>query len=108
MDWTKVDEDLEGLKELKKQLMQFEENDEIFDDGRRNDDAVDFCCMCWCLGMTVNEIRGEFLALPAIKNHPTREILALDHIERVVPYLDSWGKRGTMDAMQYSINYKEV
>lgn len=81
----------------------FFEDPKAFHAGRRNDDAVDFSIICHCLGV---DPREEFDKLCV--EHDFKKVdydLAVDHMERVEPYLDRWGEEGTMDAMVYCINY---
>ena len=71
--------------------------------GRRNDDAVDFSIICWCLGLDPMQKFDELC-----KQHGfsiTDYSLARDHMERVALYLNTWGAKGTDEAMVYSINY---
>lgn len=81
----------------------FLENELAFSDGRKNDDAVDMCIICHCLGYDVDDLVDEM----ANKFDWTRRryVEAMEHIERVKPYCDKWGDPGTMDAMVYCINY---
>ena len=81
----------------------FFDNPNCFLVGERNDDAVDFCIMTWCLGLNPVD---EFNKL--VETHDwnkTQESLAREHIDRVVPYLNKWGTKNTMEAMAYAINY---
>lgn len=71
--------------------------------GRRNNCAVDFCIMSWCLGLNPVD---EFNKL--VEEHPwdDKKVAACrEHIDRVVPYLKKWGTKGTMEAMAFAINY---
>ena len=96
MDYTR--EDL--IKIIKKD---FSENKYAFDTGRRNDDAVDLSIICHCAGVDVNDVIDAM----SVEHEWTKKRydLTMEHIERVQPYLDSWGKSRTMDAMVYCINY---
>lgn len=90
--------------ELLKQLNEnFFDNPNCFWRGERNNDAVDFCIITWCLGLNPVD---QFNKLAEI--HDWKEIqesLAREHIDRVVPYLNKWGTKNTMEAMAYAINY---
>lgn len=103
-EWTR--EDLEKI--LKKD---FYDDIHVFEEGRRNGDAVDFSIICWCLGL-YPEDEYEYLFLKQERKYARNPgLLSVDYIEgsahmdRVRPYLDKWGKKGTMDAMVYCINY---
>lgn len=78
-------------------------NPDAFKPGRRNDDAVDMCCIAWCLNMNPYDV------FDTIKIHHAwiyvQEKAAKEHVDRVMKYLPKWGKRGTMEAMDYAINY---
>ena len=90
--------------ELLKQLNEnFWDNPNCFCKGERNDDAVDFCIMTWCLGLNPVD---EFNKLVE-KDYwnPVQIQLIREHIDRVVPYLNKWGTKNTMEAMAYAINY---
>jgi hypothetical protein len=76
----------------------------MFTSGRRNDDAVDFSIVCWCLDYDPMEKFDE-LAIEHGFFDDTQYDIAKEHMERVQPYLEDWGERGTMDAMKYCINY---
>lgn len=81
----------------------FFENTKAFDDGRRNDDAVDFSIICHCLGV---DPMDKFRELARHQEWTaTRLLLTQEHMERVEPYLDKWGEEGTMEAMAYAIDY---
>lgn len=78
-------------------------NPKVFTSGRRNDDAVDFSIICWCLGL---DPFFEFGRLSVIRDWSSNQIdVNREHIERVYPYLYKWGAKGTMEAMVYSIDY---
>ena len=78
-------------------------NPDVFKPGRRNDDAVDMCCIAWCLDM------DPYYVLDIIKLRrawsSAQEDAAKEHVDRVMEYVPNWGKRGTMEAMVYAINY---
>lgn len=79
-------------------------NPDVFKPGRRNDDAVDMCCIAWCLDMNPQDI------LLYIKTYhydwSSHDYnAAREHVDRVMKYVPKWGKRGTMEAMDYAINY---
>lgn len=78
-------------------------NPDVFKPGRRNDDAVDMCCIAWCLDM------DPYYVLNIIKLRRAwsyaQENAAKEHVDRVMEYVPNWGKRGTMEAMVYAINY---
>lgn len=81
----------------------FSENPYAFDTGRRNDDAVDLCIICHCAGIDVRDVIDSMST-----EHDWTKVrydLTMEHIERVEPYLESWGTPGTMEAMVYAINY---
>ena len=75
-----------------------------FKSGRRNDDAVDLSIICWCLGInpyaTLIAIEKEQGGWSIDDRHSINE-----HMNRVKPYLERWGTRGTMEAMAKAINY---
>lgn len=81
----------------------FIQNPNVFKPGRRNDDAVNMCCIAWCLDKNPLDI------LVTIKERRNWSIeqykAAKEHVDRVVNYLPNWGKRGTMEAMDYAIDY---
>lgn len=82
-------------------------DDEFADDGRRNDDAVDFSLACFVLELDPKTEAKKIL--DKFKEHPMsidrygykivsnakeegirRFILFEEHLERVEPYLDTW------------------
>lgn len=82
----------------------FLNNDKAFSTGRRNNDAVDMSIIAWCLDKEPTEV------LAKIEDNQggwseTQQELVREHMERVAEYLPRWGTRGTMEAMDYSINY---
>lgn len=78
-------------------------NPEVFKPGRRNDDAVDLCCICRCLNLDPNMVFG---AIRIRHQWNTKQYQkAREHMNRVMDYYENWGTPGTMEAMQYSINY---
>lgn len=81
-------------------------NDGAFASGRRNDDCVDSMIICHCLDRDWH----EWFAKVADDRQGTTftkvdimEVMA--HAERIEPYLEKWGRAGTMEAMAYAINY---
>ena len=90
--------------ELLEQLNEnFFDNPNCFYKGKRNDDAVDFCIITWCLGL--NPI-DEFNKLVVRHGWSIMQAgFARNHVCRVVPYLNKWGAKNTMEAMAYAINY---
>ena len=96
MSYTK--EDLEKILEEC-----FRGNDKAFQDGRKNDDAVDMSIICHCLGYCVYDIIDVMADSHGWTKRRYDE--TMEHINRVQPYLNSWGEPGTMDAMVYCINY---
>lgn len=78
-------------------------NPNVFKPGRRNDDAVDMCCIAWCLDMDPQDVLSDIDDSHewSINDYNT----AKEHVDRVMKYLPNWGKRGTMEAMVYAINY---
>ena len=96
MSWTK--------EELEKILKDdFTECKDAFKDGHKNDDAVDMSIICHCLGLDVKKLVDKMSY--DFDWTVARYEEAMEHIERVQPYLDRWGESGTMDAMVYCINY---
>lgn len=92
------------LEDLGKILKKdFFENRYAFTRGRRNDDAVDFSIICHCIGVDPMEQFDDLCAEHKIEG--VDYDLAMEHMERVQPYLDKWGEEGTMDAMVYCIDY---
>lgn len=78
-------------------------NPDVFKSGRRNDDAVDMCCIAWCLDMDPQDV---LLDIKQRRNWTSHDYdAAKEHVDRVMKYLPNWGKRGTMEAMVYAINY---
>jgi len=78
-------------------------DDRCFKVGRRNDDAVDFCIISWCLGYNPVDKFNELAAQH--KWDESQYDVAREHIDRIVPYLSKWGTKGTIEAMDYAINY---
>lgn len=79
-------------------------NPDAFKPGRRNDDAVDLSIICWCLNLE------PYTVLLAIEKEQGGWSIndwrgIEEHMNRVKPYLDGWGTRGTMEAMAKAINY---
>ena len=78
---------------------------DAFGPGRRNDNVVDSMIICHCL----DRDWWEWFAKKAENEedywaqHDIRIITDKAHV--VEPYLESWGTIGTMEAMDYSINY---
>lgn len=76
-----------------------------FGRGRCNDDAVDFCIICHCLGKDPEAEFSKLLELWGSEYHVAKDStfreLAEEHIARVVPYLERWGEAGTMEATAY-------
>lgn len=81
----------------------FMSNPYVFQPGRRNDDAVDMCCIAWCLDMDPHDVLIDMAKAQAWCDHDYD--LAAEHVNRVMDYVPNWGKRGTMEAMVYAINY---
>ena len=81
----------------------FLRNPDAFSDGRRNDDAVDLCCICRALR------KDPYSELDCISaNHKwsaDRYNKALEHVDRVAPYSRSWSNPGNLDVMSHAINY---
>lgn len=79
-------------------------NPNAFKPGCRNDDAVDLSIICWCLNLepytVLLAIEKEQGGWSAIDRCGIEE-----HMDRVEPYLEKWGTRGTMEAMAKAINY---
>lgn len=92
------------------QNMLNEEN--LFGDGRRNDDAVNFCVVCKVLGKDVNEAYREMQChhweneLDRSKNKINLDFLVgREHIDRVCNYLDYWCPTGDEErGFDYTIN----
>lgn len=81
----------------------FINNPDVFAPGRRNDDAVDMCCIAWCLDMDGHDALYDILKA---RNWNTHQYdAAKEHVDRVMEYVPNWGKRGTMEAMVFAINY---
>jgi hypothetical protein len=82
----------------------FFEDPNVFKPGRRNDDAVDMCIIAHCLMLDPESVFADVVA--AHESWSSYQIKAAeDHVDRVIPYLDGWGKEGTMEAMRFCINY---
>lgn len=78
-------------------------NADVFKPGRRNDDAVDMCCIAWCLDKDPYDVL-DIIKLRRVWSSVQKDA-AKEHVDRVMKYLPNWGKRGTMEAMDYAINY---
>lgn len=78
-------------------------NKDVFKPGRRNDDAVDMCCIAWCLDRDPYDV---FVNIKLCHDWSHAQVeAAKEHVDRVMKYLPNWGKRGTMEAMRFAINY---
>lgn len=74
-----------------------------FGPGRRNDDTVDFMILCWCTDVEYRPLLGKIAETQGWS--PQQKLAVEEVVDRVEPYLEDWGDRGTMEAMAYSINY---
>lgn len=81
----------------------FMSNPNVFKPGHRNDDAVDMCCIAWCLDMDPHDALLDLARTQSWCDHDYN--LAEEHVNRVMDYIPNWGKRGTMEAMDYAIDY---
>lgn len=94
------------VEDLKKFLEEdFLCNEDAFKDRHKNDDAVDLSIICHCLGEAYDIVSIVDVMADRFHWNKYRYDEAMEHIERVRPYLNRWGKSGTMDAMVYCINH---
>jgi hypothetical protein len=78
-------------------------NPKAFGPGCRNDDTVNCMIICWCLGLEPIDVIGDI----KVRHNwsPEQDAAVMEVVERVEPYLEGWGPRGTMASMAYAINY---
>ena len=81
----------------------FLNNQKAFMPGHRNDDTVNFLIICHCL----DEDYRKLLSAMRVKRGWGQDELdaVLDHVDRIEPYLEDWGLKGTTEAMAYAIDY---
>lgn len=76
--------------------------------GTRNDNAVDACCALHLLGCKDPDVwfYGFFKDFGELGFKATAINIFLDHVLRVIPYLDEWGPEGyEMLVENYTIDY---
>jgi len=67
--------------------------------GQRNDDGVNICIALWCQGYKHYQIKQIVNALADPLCRPDNNKRMLEVVDRVLPYLESWGECGLEDAM---------
>lgn len=58
----------------------------MFDPGRRNDDAVNLCCVAACMNVDPENLFDELFRF----RPPANRAIGRKHMHRVIPYVDSW------------------
>lgn len=78
-------------------------NPSCFLPGNRNNDAVDMCCVAWCLDKDPMDVLREI----GDKHHWSQHEFnaAEEHVARIISYLPKWGPRGTMAVLEKSFSY---
>lgn len=73
-------------------------------DGNRNHDAVNSCIALYVLGYDPESWLEAFLDSKEYLFHVSDIEMFMHHVERVVPYLESWGKPiSRSDALDFAI-----
>ena len=96
---------ISGLSEDDKQdavglVLDVLNHDHFMESGYRNDQAVNLCIGLHVLGFDVEEWLNRFF----LGKEGDEDVdMFLDHCHRVIPYLEGWGERGTMQSFIYRI-----
>lgn len=78
-------------------------NPHCFLPGHRNEDAVDMCCVAWCLDKDPMNVLQEISDEQHWSHHEFDA--AKEHVDRITSYLPKWGPRGTMAVLEKSFSY---